>query len=134
MIFAHTLEQVLSGRKQQTRRLIKSGESLGKNTTIIKENGRILYEVGKTYAVQPNRGKKSVTRILMTGIRREQVGDISHADAVAEGFSSREDFLTTWRAIHGQDADLAREVWVFEFKLASGSIPHNINPRKANPE
>ncbi|MCU0464247.1 MAG: hypothetical protein MUF38_06730 [Anaerolineae bacterium] len=117
MIFAHTLEQVLSGQKWQTRRLVKLGESLEKNRYIIKANGRVRYEVGKTYAVQPNRGKKSVARILMIGIRRERVGEISHDDAIAEGFRSREDFLNTWRAIHGQDADLSREVWVFEFEL-----------------
>lgn len=119
MIFAHTLEKVLCGQKQQTRRLIKSGEKFEKNRYIIKTNQRILYEVGKTYAVQPNRGKKSVARILITGIRQESVASITHTDAIAEGFRSREDFLNTWRAIHGQDADLSREVWVFEFELCS---------------
>jgi len=117
MIFAHTLDQVLGGQKQQTRRLVKFEESFENNRYIIKANLRILYEIGKTYAVQPNRGKKSVARILITGIRKEQVSSITADDAKAEGFTSREDFLNTWRTIHGQDADLSREVWVFEFEL-----------------
>ena len=39
-----------------------------------------------TYAVQPGRGKLAVARIRYTAIRSENLGDISWADIVAEGF------------------------------------------------
>jgi len=132
MIFAHTLNQVLGGQKQQTRRLVKPEEKFENNRYIIKTNLRVLYEIGKTYAVQPNRGKKSVARILITGIRKEQVGSITHADAKAEGFISREDFLNTWRTIHGKDANLSREVWVFEFELC-GIVDEGMKTFYADP-
>ena len=118
MIFAHTLDKVICGEKSQTRRLVKSGESLdstGNRVTL--RNNRTLYEIGKTYAVQPNRGKKAVARIRLTAVRREPVAVISEKDARAEGFTSSEEFLTTWRSIHGQSADLQQEVWVLEFEL-----------------
>ncbi len=118
MIFAHTLDKILCGEKRQTRRLVKPGEHLttksGKAAVVAK---RTVYEVGKTYAVQPNRGKKAVARILLTGLRREKILDISTADAVAEGFLSRDEFLKTWHNIHGAKADLLHEVWVLEFEL-----------------
>lgn len=117
MIFAHTLDQVITGQKRQTRRLVKADEYFEDNRRITKKGQRTLYEVGKSYAVQPNRGKKAVARILLTNLRKERLDTITDADAKAEGFSSREEFLVTWRAIHGQDADLSREVWVLEFEL-----------------
>lgn len=120
MIFAHTLDQVLREKKSQTRRVIKAGEEFaraGASPCVVVAGKRTVYQVGKSYAVQPGRGKKAVARIVLTGIRREPVGAISPADARAEGFTSREAFLTTWRSIHGAKADLSCEVWVLEFRL-----------------
>lgn len=120
MIFAHTLHQVICGEKRQTRRVIKNDEAFDSdNLAIVKSNSRVMYKVGKSYSVQPNRGKKAVARILITDIRKEQVGSISDADAVDEGFQSRDEFLNTWHSIHGQNADLEHEVWVIEFELHS---------------
>jgi len=123
MIFSHTLPQVINGEKQQTRRLVKSNEIFDvEQRAIVKANARTMYKVGKSYAVQPNRGKKSVARIVITDIRREPVRAISEGDAIYEGFQSREDFLETWRNIHGQDADIDHDVWVIEFELQSVNI------------
>ncbi len=120
MIFSHTLQHVLCGTKRQTRRIVKPNESFDNvKQAIVKANTRILYKVGKSYAVQPNRGKKAVARIFITNIRKEKVGAISEADAINEGFASKEDFIAAWQRIHGQDADLETEVWVIEFKLHS---------------
>jgi hypothetical protein len=120
MIFAHTLHQVICGEKQQTRRLVKPDEIFDiDKQAVVKAQSRIMYKVGKSYAVQPNRGRKAVARILLTGIRKEQLSSITDADAVKEGFRSRDGFLATWHLIHGQDADLNCEVWVFEFELHS---------------
>lgn len=117
MIFAYTLPQVLRGDKQQTRRLIKPGEQLAEDGRAIQNGPRTVYRVGRAYAVQPSHRQKAVARILLTGLRKERVGAISEADARAEGFQSRDEFLAMWRVIHGEDADLNCEVWVFEFEL-----------------
>jgi hypothetical protein len=118
MIFAHTLESVLSGAKTQTRRLVKAGESLtADGTCICAASGRKLYQVGRTYAVQPGRGKRAVARIRIVGLRHESLGDISAEDARAEGFSSPSAFLEAWRAIHGARTSLSAEVWIIAFRL-----------------
>ncbi len=118
MIFAHTLPQVICGEKWQTRRLVKPGESLDESNRRVRSNNlRTVYEIGKTYAVQPNRGKKAVARIMLTAVRRERVAVISEQDALAEGFTSRDAFIAAWRTIHGKESDLTREVWVLEFRL-----------------
>lgn len=52
---------------------------------LVRRNGRLLWEVGRTYAMKPGRTKKSVGRILLLGIRSEKVGDITKEDAIDEG-------------------------------------------------
>jgi hypothetical protein len=44
--------------------------------------------IGKTYAVQPGRGKKQIVRIRILNIRQEHLQDITEADAIAEGCMS----------------------------------------------
>jgi hypothetical protein len=119
MIFAHTLDKVLAGQKRQTRRLVKPGETFEEAAGTVKQNRRTLYQIGKTYAVQPNRGKPSAARIQLNGLRKETVAAIMDADAKAEGFDSRDEFISTWKHIHGKMADLQREVWVLEFTLCA---------------
>jgi len=120
MIFAYTIDKVIHGKKWQTRRLVKQDEQFERDRQrVIKMNMRIVYEVGKSYAVQPNRGKKSIARILLTGIRCERVEKINEEDAVAEGFPSRDAFINTWYSIHGKAANLKTFVWVLEFELCA---------------
>ena len=117
MIFSHTLDQVISGLKCQTRRPVKAGERFDPEVrAICKASGRVMYQVGRSYAVQPGRGKPAVGRMLITNIRRETLESISESDAHCEGFSSKADFLTTWRAIHGARVSDV-EVWVIEFAV-----------------
>lgn len=116
MIFQHTIDKVLAGTKTQTRRIVKENEF---SSTIprsvlpfmrtayrsgeiayVGAGSRIVYEVGKTYAVQPARGKSAVARMRIMSIRREDVCNISYEDARAEGFSSIEEFLQIWCLIH----------------------------------
>ena len=122
MIFQHTLEQVLEQSKTQTRRVIHPDEKAvrGQYNQIISvvHNGRLKWEVGRTYAVQPARGASQVARISLTGINSEYVTRISTADAIAEGFENRQAFLNTWRKIHGEYSFDLR-VWVLRFELES---------------
>lgn len=103
---------------------------------IASAGGKRKWEIGSTYAIQPGRGKKSIGRIRITGIRQEDVREISDADVVAEGFRvsdnpsvNRGEFLRTWCAMHDPGTpSCARHVlktrpaeryraWVLEFEL-----------------
>lgn len=128
MIFQHTWKQVLDGTKTQTRRLAipehcpwvneigENGELVDiTHISIVKESPygvRELWRVGKTYAVQPGRGRPCIhrrytyndewtysagkpegnggkqwtpCRIRITGIRQERLQGIATVDAIAEG-------------------------------------------------
>lgn len=155
MIFQHTWQQILAGEKSQTRRLVQEGDSGGPEYSdegvlldgrygCVLRNGRYLWQVGHhTYAVQPNRGKPSVGRIRLTGIRQERVNEISEADAIAEGVilppcnyvgtcnssrcprhmadANRAAFATLWDSIHSGGAAYwtGPMVWVLEFELST---------------
>ncbi len=137
MIFQHTLEAVLAGRKTQTRRLMNQ---LGQAMEYCKsypnypheiqsvwtaKNGvfRTKWEVYKTYAVQAGRGKPAIARIKIIRINEECIGRgvsvITDEQAKAEGFANRAEFLATWEAIHGAKM-LTAPVWVLTFKLVTG--------------
>lgn len=129
MIFQHTWEKVLSGEKTQTRRIVKPKTVFPSNMRSTDNTdgdwmwhgkvftasackpgtgywglgyteARIKYEVGKTYAVQPGRGKKAVARIRILSIRREDVREISGQDVKAEGFDNRVAFMNVWLQMH----------------------------------
>lgn len=120
MIFSHTFELIIANCKSQTRRIVKPDEQLiseGSETRVETPGRRIIYQVGKSYAVQPGRGKKSVARIILKSIRKETIGSISEEDSLAEGFTSRASFLETWHNIHGVKSNLQEYVWVLEFDL-----------------
>src|SRR5690606_26680202 len=93
------------GRKTQMRRVVKSGEELRQwdvDTPMVYYvddgwcghegpgpacyPGRVKWVVGRTYAVQPGRGKPAVARIRITDIRQERLQDISWNDLEAEGY------------------------------------------------
>lgn len=65
---------------------------------------RAKWVVGRTYAVQPGRGKKQVGRILLTEIRREDVREISFDDVRREGFVSKVQFFEVWMQMHDKEA------------------------------
>lgn len=102
MQFIHTHELIINRVKTQTRRLVKPGDEISAAQTCIYRYHpyRILYEVGRTYAVQPARTAKAIARIRITGIRMEDVRNISGADVEAEGFSDMYAFLETWCKMH----------------------------------
>jgi len=146
MIFQHTWQQVLTGEKTQTRRLVKPVHCAWSNEFDIEgqpidiTDVRIVYEesyatrevwrVGKTYAVQPGRGKKAVGRIRITAIRREALQDVSCDDALQEGAypygrgiwsTAVEEFAELWDSIHDKPGTTWNDnpaVWVLTFELA----------------
>lgn len=121
MIFQATIDKVLSGQKQVTRRLVKPGEySIGLTLPMVcysvegHGNDRVKYYVGQTLAVQPGRGQSAVARIRIESIERDDdVRDITADEAKREGFSSPEKFLETWTRLHDPSASF----W-FDFDIA----------------
>jgi hypothetical protein len=100
MIFQHTLDAVLSGRKSQTSRIWKDDYLLQDDTLVSRKSGRRLYYVGQEFSVQPGRGKKAVARRRITQLEKWDVRDFTEADIQREGYSAGEDFLALWRSLH----------------------------------
>lgn len=121
MIFQHTLNKVLDGRKTQTRRRIGPNDSADRDDngviTAVRVNGRLKWAVGRTYAIVPARGKPSVARMRITALGQAPVQAITEADAQAEGYTGREAFLASWTRIHGEAAQDAA-AWIVYFELA----------------
>lgn len=150
-------QQVLNGAKTQTRRLIKptdeyygSGRPKPHGIPIVcvfnRESLRRKYVVGKTYAIQPGRGKKAVGRFKLLAIHREWLQDISLEDTLAEGIfqvpeapdfwkysgsiwwfvSPREAFFVLWDSIYKKRSDRSGgnpEVWGLTLKcIASHDV------------
>lgn len=112
------LAKVLAGQKTQTRRPVKPGQysfrapggiavktSDGREhsyplSLIMSEKGRYVYELFKDYAACPGRGKLQQGRIRILNIRREDVRNISHEDALAEGFENELGFWQVWTGFY----------------------------------
>lgn len=148
MIFKpELLAKILAGTKTQTRRpsdpkesVVWSGDPNGDDPSVTilavysADKKRVKYRVGKSYALQPGRGKpaplvaalrtpdsivrKIVTehdgpfyyamadpaRIVITAIGHEDVRTISDEDAIAEGFKDRIGFLEVWCSFYDPKA------------------------------
>ena len=138
MIFSRTWELILQGDKTQTRRIVKAGERLLADhrdlpDEVLRRDAtryeRLKWQVGRTYAVQPGRGKSAMGRIRLTGIRRERLHQASVNDIIAEGFGvwHGEDhkadlaaFANAWDTLHvraGTRWQDNPDVWVLEFEL-----------------
>lgn len=105
-------DEILTGEKTQTRRIVKPEHFLnrwhleGETDTRINEvliGSRSLWVVGKTYAVVPKRGARAVARIRITGIRQERLQEISKDDAIAEGI---------WRSSTGWKFTDSEKTWM----------------------
>lgn len=130
MIFRQ-IPQILRGQKTQTRRVVKLNESHGGDSgpnghidiINVYGGGRLKWEVEQTYAIVPKRGSPAISfyRIRLTSIRKEQLQDITDADAKAEGVQSVEEYRALWESINGKTpgarwADNPM-VWVLTFDL-----------------
>lgn len=117
------------------------------NIHTIKQSGRVKYQVERDYSVQYGYGKPTrlwhpekkyllsyddflasgvnrgyigfePLRIKITRLRVENVRNITHADAIAEGFTSVDGFLMTWVSFYdksliknGELAISRNELW-----------------------
>lgn len=101
MIFKpRMIEAIVEGRKFETRRPC---------------NGPCPYVVGRTYAVQPGRGKKAVGRIYVWDVEPQHLDQITEVDARAEGFANRQDFMAYWKQLYGH-VDAEQQVYVIRFQ------------------
>ncbi|MBT9148506.1 MAG: hypothetical protein DDT32_02280 [Syntrophomonadaceae bacterium] len=103
---AEHIEMIQVGTKTQTRR-----------------SKRGTYQVGRTYAVQPGRGKRGVLglRIEILSIWSECLSHISIKDAWEEGGYTPADYIALYRALHkGKPQQHPELVWVFSFKVIHG--------------
>ncbi len=116
------IEQIKSGEKTQTRRLIAPRTALqeGKEGLELRVNGRLKYAVGRKYAVQPGRGKRGVGYIEIIHLRVEGEQVISVADALSEGRYRPEEYEALWKRMYPRRWDETRLViefkWVGEVK------------------
>jgi len=124
MIFQETSQWVINqspwtGKcKTQTRRLVKPGDYgvTDENDTYLKvnSNGRLLYKRGGIYNVQPGVGEKSIAKIQITQILREDIRLISIADAIAEGFKDQSRFIFWWAYKYDPILSVSKNMGDFE--------------------
>lgn len=113
---------IREGIKTQARRPVWKGDTavtdaLGKVFQVVRK-GCVRWAVGKVCRLQHGHGQPTVARIKVTAIRQERLGDITQADALAEGFASREAFFAYWDSLHGR-LDLNQSVWVLSFQFVN---------------
>lgn len=114
MIFAPDLaEKILAGEKTQTRR-----RRTGQTVTGVWVDDPCRYRPGRTYAVQPGRGKKSVGRILVRSVSAEAMCDMTEDDVRAEGFRTHGEFAAKWLSMYGEGSWLD-PVWRIEFEVVA---------------
>lgn len=104
MIFSLQLAtKVLEGVKTTTRR------------RITHRDGRPLrYQAGKSYAVQPGRGKPHVGHIKVWSVEVQPLGALLPSGARDEGFLTVGDFNDYWGRLHG-GYDRSEPVAVIKF-------------------
>lgn len=146
-------DQILRGEKTQVRRVVKDDEIIVLDShrddpygplydTVVTRTSRlplphqmtpierIKWQVGRTYAIQPGRGRQGMGRIRITAIRQEALQDISYEDVIAEGMNplrsdmrTIDQFVELWNDINTRDGTRWSDnpdVWVLCFELVKG--------------
>jgi hypothetical protein len=97
---AQHVEPILAGRKTQTRR-----------------RGKLRWRVGSVQQCRRGFHAEPFAHVRIVRRWQERLGDISEADARAEGYWDSEDYLAAFRAIHNGHADLDEVVACYEFEV-----------------
>ncbi len=116
MIFKQ-VDEILSGKKTQTRRLVKGNESIVGD--VVLSGLRDKWVKTRTYAIQPHRTAPGIIthRIKITSLHCERLHEISEADAIAEGVANVDEYTKLWEEINGKKSwDKNPLVWVIEFE------------------
>ncbi|MGI8854587.1 MAG: hypothetical protein ACR2JW_02450 [Thermomicrobiales bacterium] len=121
MQFSATWQDVLAGRKTMTRRIAKPtdtavmGGQHGDQVEAVRGPKMLRWAVGRTYPVQPGRGKHAIGRIRITAICYcERAGGISEEDSRAEGFESASEFRAVYGRLNGAET-LDQPCWALSF-------------------
>jgi hypothetical protein len=115
MLFQNTWERVLDGSQTEISLPIKAGEVLFQNPTQVKSGSRTIWRVGKNYAVQPGKGENAVSSIVIQEIKEGVLGQLDMEAVLAEGFNNREQFIETWKGVHG-NYDPNQRIWILRFE------------------
>ena len=108
-------EPILTGRKTQTRR-----------------KGKDRWKVGSTHQAKLGFKKDDwFADLVITGKRQERLGDISEADARAEGYNSIEEYIEVFTRIYGSWMP-DEIVWVIDF-VRRTIPPELVRVRKEKP-
>jgi len=97
------VQPILDRVKTQTRRM-----------------GNKRWNVGAVHQCKLNYMKGHFADVRIKDVRRERLGDISHEDALAEGYRNTFDYLEAFYEINRIDPDFDEAnplVWVVDFEL-----------------
>lgn len=114
-LYGAHVAQILAGQKTETRRKMETtvyDYALAPSLPLlialyrvvplytVYRDSKVLYRIGQEHAVVPGRGKRSVGRVRITGLRLEAVGEIDEPSAQAEGGYTPAEYEALWRKIH----------------------------------
>ncbi len=103
-------EAVMAGVKTQTRR------ATSPNPKSPWWHGRCGYQPGKRFTVNPGRGKPNIGTAIVETVALVELGEITHADARAEGAVDVADFIAIWKRINGEWNPF-EVVWCVTFRV-----------------
>lgn len=118
MFLPRCTKKILDGKKIQARQLAQKGDTFScteENWGVWQENGYCKCYIGQLLSLWPIDGKRQRGHTIVTNIHLERLGNISEADAHAEGYASVQEYIDTWRKIYGEWIP-NQEVWVVGFE------------------
>lgn len=139
MIFsvADTFAKLKDHLKTVTRRPVKKNDKMefdGVSLARVYREGRLLWEVGKTYAAQPGRGIEADGRIKIISLEVDpNPGYMTMDEARKEGFEHPNEFKEVWVEMYG-DVALWRPAFRIEFEyIESDSARDGDGTKEAEP-
>lgn len=124
MIFKQ-VEEIKSGRKTMTQRIVQDGEyavydDTGQIIEVRGKNGRLKRRVGGVYAIVPKRGQKGVGFYRVTSITQPRVQDMNMLHAIAEGVGGVGEYQALWDSINTRKGKRWEDnplVWRYRFEV-----------------